>query len=460
MASVINQSTKLLLASKLLTEDSDTNMYVGIGRSNTWDDTDTAPTPIASEREQRNLRLSLQSMKQITASSLVIPRHSWSSGAIYSGYNDNLAGNEPTQPYYVMTDENQVYVCIQKGTTDAGLDKTSTVKPTGSATEPFLTSDGYIWKFLYTVGSLDATNFLAANFQPIALQTDSAAAIGLTAAQVQQIGIQAAADSAHEIVGALMTNNGSGYSSGSPPAVTIVGNGSGAKLASTVDASGQVTKLELIDSSGVITMGKGYEYAHITIAAPSSGTTATARAILGPKSTTGFGFGADAREDLRSRAIMYNSKPDGDEGGDFLINQDFRQIGLFQNQTEFDSNSPGNLVTAATVNALYKMIFASVGTAYTVDNTLIGGTSGAKAYVDKIDGTSLWYHQDEATGFTPFDSGETVTEVSGSGTGVIQHHNLVPEVNPFSGNLLYTDNRAAITRSSGQADDLKIIIQI
>ena len=220
-----------------------------------------------------------------------------------------------------MTDENQVYVCIQKGTTDAGLDKTSTVKPTGSATEPFLTSDGYIWKFLYTVGSLDATNFLAANFQPIALQTDSAAAVGLTAAQVQQIGIQAAADSAHEIVGALMTNNGSGYSSASPPAVTIVGNGSGARLASTVDASGQVTKLELIDSSGVITMGKGYEYAHISIAAPSSGTTATARAILGPKSTTGFGFGADAREDLRSRAIMYNSKPDGDEGGDFLINQ-------------------------------------------------------------------------------------------------------------------------------------------
>jgi len=457
MAAVLNQPTKFLLAQRLLTEDSDTNLYVAIGRSNDWDSSDTAPTPISTEREERNLRLAMQSMKQVTASSLVVPRHAWSSGTIYSRYNDNQEGNEPTQPYYVMTDENQVYVCIQQGRTNAGVAKTSTVKPTGTSTEPFLTADGYIWKFLYTVGSLDATNFLAANFQPIEFITDSAGAPGLTASQVEQVGIQAAADSSHEIVGALMLNNGSGYSS--TPTVTIVGDGSGAKLQATVNG-GQVTKLELIDSSGTITMGKGYNYAEIQIAAPVSGTQATARAILGSKSSTGFGFGADPRIDLRARAVMYNTKPNGAEGGDFLIDQDFRQIGLIQNPTQFDSNSPGNLFTQATANALYRMQFSSIATAFTVDNTIQGGTTGAKAYVDKVDSDLLYYHQDESTGFTRFDSAESVTEISGSGSGVIQHPKLVPEVDPFSGDLLYIDNRAAITRTSGQEDDLKIIIQI
>lgn len=457
MAAVLNQPTKFLLAQRLLTEDSDTNLYVAIGRSNDWDSSDTAPTPISTEREERNFRLAMQSMKQVTASSLVVPRNAWASGTIYSRYNDNQEGNEPTQPYYVMTDENQVYVCIQQGTTNAGVAKTSTVKPTGTATEPFLTADGYIWKFLYTVGSLDATNFLAANFQPIELVTDSAGAPGLTASQVEQVGIQSAADSAHEIVGALMTNNGSGYIS--TPTVTIVGDGSGAKLQATVNG-GQVTKIELIDSSGTITMGKGYNYAEIQIAAPASGTQATARAILGPKSSTKFGFGSDPRYDLRARAVMYNTKPDGAEGGDFLIDQDFRQIGLIQNPTEFDSNSPGNLFTQATANALYRMQFSSIASAFTVDNTIQGGTTGAKAYVDKVDSDLLYYHQDESTGFTQFDSAESVTEVTGSGSGVIQHPKLVPEVDPFSGDLLYIDNRAAITRTSGQEDDLKIIIQI
>ena len=34
------------------------------------------------------------------------------------------------------------------------------------------------------------------------------------------------------------------------------------------------------------------------------------------------------------------------------------------------------------------------------------------------------------------------------------------EVNPFTGDLLYIDNRAAITRSAEQTEDIKIVIQV
>jgi len=457
MAAVINQPVKLLLAQKLLAEDSDSNMYIAIGRSNDWDSSDTAPNPIPTEREERNLRLAMQSMKQVTASSLIVPRNVWASGAIYSAYNDNQEGNEPDQPYYVMTDENQIYICLQQAKTDAGVSKISTVKPTGTALTPFETADGYIWKFLYTIDALNAAKFVAANFHSVEFVEDSALSGLLSATQLEQLSIQNNARDSREVLGAIMTNNGSGYVTA--PAVTVIGDGSDAKLQATVNG-GQISKLELFDSSGVITTGSGYNYAEISIAPPPSGTQATARAILGPKSPAGKGLGNDPRVDLRARGVMFNTKPNGAEGGDFLIDQDFRQIGILRNPTLFDSSAPGNLFTEATANALFKMQLSSIAVAFTIDNTMEGGTSSAQGIIDKIDSDIIYYHQDETTGFTPFDSAESVTETTGSGSGVIQHPRLVPEIDPFSGDLLYIDNRAAITRADGQEDDLKIVIQI
>ena len=66
----------------------------------------------------------------------------------------------------------------------------------------------------------------------------------------------------------FVTDGGSGYSSGSPPTVTIEGNATGTAV---VDSSGAVTGVTLTS------VGSGYiTDPDVTIAAPSSGTTATA----------------------------------------------------------------------------------------------------------------------------------------------------------------------------------------
>jgi hypothetical protein len=112
--------------------DSATNQYfVGIGRSEDWNDSDVAPTEVSSLREERDFRLSMQSIKTIADISFVIPRNNWSSGAIYSPYKDNIAGY-PTQPYYVMNDNNQVYIVIESAKNTTGTLLTSTVQPTGN----------------------------------------------------------------------------------------------------------------------------------------------------------------------------------------------------------------------------------------------------------------------------------------------------------------------------------------
>ena len=62
-------------------------------------------------------------------------------------------------------------------------------------------------------------------------------------------------------------------------------------------------------------------------------------AIIRPiLSKTGGGFGANAIEDLKSNALMFNSKPDGAEGNDFWVGIQFRQVGLLKTQTQMVVN--------------------------------------------------------------------------------------------------------------------------
>ena len=166
-AIITDKLKKQMLLSIINDVDSaDNNYFIGIGKSEAWNATDAAPTPKNSLRDERNLGLSLQSVKAIADKSLVVPRTDWSSGAIYSSYNDNIEGH-PATSYYVFTDENHLYICLQQGRNAAGNAVNSTVKPTGTSGNAFKTADGYVWKFLYSIGALTAAKFLSSNFLPV-----------------------------------------------------------------------------------------------------------------------------------------------------------------------------------------------------------------------------------------------------------------------------------------------------
>ena len=96
---------------------------------------------------------------------------------------------------------------------------------------------------------------------------------------------------------------------------------------------------------------------------------------------------------------------------------------------------------------------------------MTGGTSGAKAYVGDTDSDEIWFHQNETTLFTPFQAAEAVTDAAGgigitdSATGVGGFNNS-GAIDPFSGDLLYIENRAKVVRSTDQTEDIKVIIEI
>jgi len=451
MAIVTNRLKKQVISDiKKDFDSADVYYYAAIGRSQDWNDSDIAPSAINSLRETRNFRLSAQSAKNIIDLSFVVPRYNWSSGAIYSAYDDASSGY-PAQTYYVMNDNNQVYICIQQSKNAAGNAQVSTVQPSGNTTgTPFDTADGYIWKFLYSISALDATKFVSANYIPVKLQgaTDSDS----PAPDVEQLAVQNAAI-AGQIVGYAVDSGGAGYTS--TPTITVRGDGTKAKAGATI-SGGQVTKVELIDSSGSYTLGSGYQFADVSVTGGGSPTKpAKVRAIFGSV----LGLGGDPRDDLRSTAVMFNVKPEGTVDGDFIIGNDFRQVGLMKGLTD----SAGTAFTEANGGMLKKLELSSVTTGFTADNTIEGSTSGVQALIDKVDSDTVWYHQTEVTGFGNFDSGENITEIDGNGAGVLNATfapYVEPEIDPFSGELLYVDNRAAVTRSADQTEDIKIVIQI
>ena len=463
-AVVFDQQRKNSIRDILLDiKDSDNYYFAGIARSQEWNDSDVAPTPKNTLRDARLAREATQSIKNITDQTFVIPRYNWTSGSIYNAYDDAQQGY-PTNSYYIMNSNQQIYICLQQGKTNANPPQVvaSTVQPTGNTTgTPFRTADGYMWKFVYSIGALKASKFISTAYIPVAKMQDSSGAtllldeVGVDsdspAEDVEQQLVQQNAI-AGQILGYVVTKGGSGYTSA--PTVTIEGNGTNAKAVATA-VGGAITKITVKDSSdNSIAFGSGYTRASVKITG-GGGDSAEARPIIGPPN----GLGADPRDDLKSGAIMFNAKPTGTENGDFIVGNDFRQVVLLKNVLKHDSSG---VFTGETGFGLKKLTLTSVNDGPFVDDLIIeGGTSGAKAFIDDVDSNGVFIHQSEYTGFADFDSGETISIVEGGGSTTATVQNiLAPEFDPLSGELLYIDNRAAVIRSTEQTEDLKIVIQL
>lgn len=456
---VITDRFKKQVLDELITDflDSDNvRYYAAIGRSVDWNDSDVPTVPTNDARSVRDARLSIQSVKLIEDLSYIIPRRTWVANLIYSPYDDNDVGF-PENPFYIINSNNEVYICLEQGKRQDGSSQLSTVQPTGNTTgTPFRTSDGYTWKFLYSIGALRADKFLSSQYMPVryVASTDSDS----PAEDLQQEIVQNNAVKG-QIVSYRVTNGGSGYTS--TPTVNIVGNGTGAR-AYAVRAGDAIVDIKVKEDSsgnaGNSHFGSGYDYANIVISG-GGGDSATARAIL---PTNENGMGSNPIIDLKSFGVMFNTKPDGTENGDFIIGDEiFRQVLLLRNP-RVDSGS-GTLLESTSARGLKKIIHDGAGfvKSTTQRSNITGVTSGAIAVVDDTnDSDTIWYHQTETTGFIRFQVGEEIQVVGNAGiNGTITSLDSA-DFNVFTGDLLYIDNRSAVTRSIDQTEDLKIVITI
>jgi len=100
--------------------------------------------------------------------SLMANRYDWTSGTVYNMYDDQDI-NLFDEPFYVITQEAGQYNVFKCLNNAGGIP--STVQPLLSQTSPdsvyYVTSDGYQWKYLYSINSTQYDAFATSQFIPV-----------------------------------------------------------------------------------------------------------------------------------------------------------------------------------------------------------------------------------------------------------------------------------------------------
>jgi hypothetical protein len=159
---------------------------------------------------------------------------------------------------------------------------------------------------------------------------------------------------------------------------------------------------------------------------------------------------------------MVNSRLEFAEGsGDFPTDNDFRRIGLIQ-----DPFSSGTTVaTDANYAAYHKMTLSSV-TGLSVDDIIrdanADGAGVAVSRIVSITGNVVSHIPQANSGgtYVDFSATDTVYQGSSSIGTVSSVDSTFPEIVKYSGNIMYVENRGAVTRAADQIEDIKLIIQM
>ena len=434
MAQIITENFRVFNATRFIEYVVDTNnLYLFIGRPQGWDNEPTAPTPVNVPYQDTLYWTDTVALKRIVPNDFkqVVLRKNWSAGVVYSQY-DNASSTLYGSNFYVLTQDNNVYKCISNN-----FGAASSVKPTGTSASVITTSDGYQWKYLYSLSDTDLLKFLTGDFMPVNLNND-----------IASTAIKGTIDNA------VVLNAGNAYSTNSNITVSILGDGTGATIGSVL-----ITGANTIDRIKIDSPGSNYTYANLVIQGGGGGN-ATARAIVSPIN----GHGSDVLTELGARYVMINTRLNYAEGGgDFPVVNDYRRIGIVKNPI---SNTTATIATETTLDATITLKISNVTGTFSLDEYIRGDNTNSNAFIVSANAnvaagnvTIRYITPIELyAGNIIFSAGETIRGANSLAVGTISEI-LPAEVKKNTGQILYVENRAKITRASDQAENIHIVIE-
>ena len=514
MSAIVTDNFRILNASNFVdsVNDSVNSYYVfvglsnpttsGFGRDSNWDT--TQPNPIDSVDYLNHYESTILFGKKITGANIrrAIRKIDWITGTQYEMYRPDYSVINPSPTtgamrlydanYYVLNSEYKVYICIDNGS--SGIKTTgnsSEVEPTFTDLEPTKLSDGYTWKYLYTVSPSDIIKFDSSEY--ITLPNDWE-----TSTDSQIVAVRENGDSTinqNQIKKIFIKNQGQGYTSGTRTC-NLVGDGSGGTVSVTVNSSTKISDVTV--TSG----GKNYTYALVDLGTTSSNTPTTYAELI-PIIPPSKGHGFDLYKELGADKILIYARFD-DSTKDLPIDTKFSQVGIIKNptysasSTVFDENAFSGLFSIKLSSIAARPIIGEEITQVTQS----GQT--ARGYVASFDSDimvlkyfrdrSLYFNQtsydqkdyigistsskvldfessaNPITGQVSGFSGSIDTGFSGISTnptgnrvinlGAVFTNGLAnAEINKGSGDIIYLDNRPLISRNSRQKEDVKIILE-
>jgi len=495
-------------------EPSPTVGYVFLGNHLPYTNENIPPAIIDSIADEKNSWDNMIAAKKITGNDVefVIPRVGWTSSTKYKQYDDVvsfdelLTGNTSlnVKPMYVMTSGRNVYKCLSNNAS-----ANSTVEPSGDYTSSngnIATSDGYIWKYMFNVKP--SNKFLTNTWIPTPTSTAQidygVNLIGVVGGELSTIVVTNTGSGYYENnvsatltfttgctvltlanttnVAANMAVTGTGITPGTyissidvpnnkitlSTSTTAAGgggtaanqlslttriyvDGDGTSISATpvVNAAGFVTKVT------VSTIGIGYSRANAYVY--GTGSNAALRCILDPK----YGHAYNPAKELGANNIMVAVKIgeiDSTENGKISANTTFRQYGIFVDPHKYADANVVTQANASSVVSLTTDISVDTGAAYSLDEFVYQGTSPAtaSAYGFVVDQSSSVIKLTNVKG--SFSTGLSLVGAT-SGTSRLIIGSGTPEFQPYSGDVLYTENEVKTTRADGQAENIRLIVR-
>ena len=277
--------------------------------------------------------------------------------------------------------------------------------------------------------------------------------------------------------------------------------GLGAECSITIDGDSRV------ESVSVSAQGSGYTFGTVnfTAAGIPEGTTRPQFDVIIPPQG---GHGSDIYRELGAyNVLMYSRIESDNENPDFITGNQFARIGIVQNP----QSAGGSVLTSDKASAVSALKLTGIGYSeaiFDVDSEITqlvgtGKTSvGRVINYDQNTGVlKLWQNRNnhgfdvngnrevnpdygfelnEFTGSPETGGNVSIVPTVGLQLSIDQAFNdnkttinnrtyylgmnfssgvAAPEVKQHSGNIIYVDNRPAITRSSNQKEDIKVILQ-
>jgi hypothetical protein len=516
MAAIITDQLRIFNASNFVSvaNSTDTSLYAFVGLPNPIDyksDWDfSPPAPKDSFEQEDDYWDTIIALKRITSGDVrqVIRKITWTSGDTYDMYRHDVSRTRTSKPsgstslyganYYVLTEDYRVYICLQNGTDPENPEgRPSLDEPTFTDLEPKsagTSNDGYIWKYLFTVKPADIIKYDSVEFIPVPLNWET---------NIENAEVRDNAATSGQLKIATITNRG--VSLGAPNQtytnIPIKGDGTGAECTIVVNNDSKV------DSITISNGGSGYTHGRVDLVAggvPTGSTTPTFDVIIPPRG----GHGANIYRELGAYYVsMYARIENDNQNPDFITGNQVARIGIVQDPLAYGSESVLSIEKASNVYAL-KLIGAGYSSAVFLPDSRITQTIGVGSTAvgrvvsyDENTGVLKYWQDKSLVGFnsdgsqnaSPVyglninrfsaepDIGGSVNIIGGnitlgidtSYTGlstVINNRTYYlgqaftrgvsnPEVKKYSGNIIYVDNRPAITRSANQKEDIKVILQ-
>ena len=355
----------------------------------------------------------------------------------------DISQTQYSNKFYVRNSSDQVFKCLFNNN-GAQSNTMPEITIGGDLPEnPYIeTVDGYKWKYMYSIPTGLKNKFFTDKYMPVIRDT---------------IVFDNAKNGRIDII--KIINGGSGYYAGSSvnnySVVNVTGDGTLANVSVDV-VNGVIVDINILNG------GNNYTTATVTVADPlkqAIGNTANLQAVISPQ----YGHGFDPQRELGGSSVMVSLDFDGDVEGNIPVQNDgtdsIRQVCIAKDV----QYANGTFGTASYFPMYTQIITSNPPVDFVHNETVYVGASFAtstfSAKVAHFDNNTNTLYVNNIVGDISDIENETIYQKDSPSSFAKVFNLIQPSINIFSGEILFIENRAKITRHENQTESTKFVVE-